>query len=98
MIEDDSEEEQIQATSSINTSMSTSRTPKKQKGIFRKNWLSIDDYSSWLQEISHALTVILRVARCETPKSGISISKSGKFRNFFFEIRKKSGKIFKEQF
>jgi len=35
-----------------------------------------------------------RVARCETRKTGISTSKSGKFRNIFSVIRKKSGKIF----
>ncbi len=38
------------------------------------------------------------VARCETRKSGIPISKSGKFRNFFSKIRKNPERFSKVSF
>jgi hypothetical protein len=44
------------------------------------------------------LTFPSSVARWESQKSGIQISKSGKFRNFFLEIRKKSRKVFESQY
>ena len=62
MIEEDYDEIQIETTSSVSISSTSSRTPKKKKGVFRKEWLSTDRYSSWLQEVNYNLTK----ARCKT--------------------------------
>ncbi len=46
----------------------------KKKGIFRKDWLLIDEYSSWLQEINHNLTK----ARCKPCLKSFSVYCDGK--------------------
>jgi len=74
MSEDDNEEEQMEVTSSTNTSISSSRTQKKKKGVFRKEWLSINQYSSWLQEVKHDLTK----ARCKSCLKTFSVRSDGK--------------------
>ena len=55
MIEED-DEVQIETTSSVSVSCTSSLAPKKKKGVFRKEWLSINRYSSWLQEVNYDLT------------------------------------------
>jgi hypothetical protein len=77
MIEDEDDGEVvIEATTSTNTLKSTpsSRLTKKKKGVFRKDWLSIDEYSLWLQEVTHDSTK----ARCKACLKTFSVHADGK--------------------
>lgn len=71
--EDDNREEQIEVTSSTNTPTS-SRKMKKKKGVFRREWLSINEYSTWLQEIKQDSTK----ARCKACLKSFSVHSDGK--------------------
>ena len=74
MIEEDDDEVQIETTSSVSISYISSRTPKKKKGVFRKEWLSINRYSSWLQEVNYDLTK----TRCKAGPKMFSVHCDGK--------------------
>ena len=74
IIEDDDDEIQIETTSSVSISYTSSLTPKEKKGVFRKDWLSIDRCSSWSQGVNYDLTK----ARCKTCLRMFSIRCDGK--------------------
>ena len=74
VIEKDDDEIQIETTQSVSISCKSSLMPKKKKGVFRKEWLSIDRYSSWLQEVNYDLTK----ARCKTCLKMFSVRCDGK--------------------
>jgi hypothetical protein len=74
-----SEEEQIEVIPSTNTSIPTPTSSRKlkKKGIFRTDWLSIVEYSSWLQEVKHDSTKI----RCKPCLKTFSVHFDGKSDN-----------------
>lgn len=72
--DDDEVEEVRMETTSLTSSSSSSSTSKKKKGVFRKDWLSIDRYSVWLQEINHDSTK----ARCKACLKTVSVHCDGK--------------------
>ena len=76
MIEDiDDEEVQIETPSlSSKTSTSSSLIAKKKRGIFRKEWLSIERYSVWLQETTYDFTK----AKCKACAKVFSVHADGK--------------------
>ena len=74
MIEENDDEIQVETTSSVSISCTSSRTPKKKKVVFRKERLSTDRYSSWLQEVNYDLTK----ARCKTCLKMFSVRCDGK--------------------
>jgi hypothetical protein len=95
MSEDDSLEEYPEPASSTNISISSSRVPKKKKGIFRKEWLFIDEYSSWLQEVNHDSTK----ARCKACLRTFSVHSDGKSaveKHMISNTHKKSMKSFEK--
>ena len=94
MIEDD-DEVQIETTSSVSISCTSSRAPTKKKGAFFKDWLSIDRYSSWLQEVNYDLTK----AGCKTCLNMFSVRCDGKSaveKRMTSCIHKKSMKTFEK--
>lgn len=75
MVDIDVEEEQVQMISSTNTlTPASSRKVRSKKGVFRTEWLSINEYSSWLQEIKHDPTK----ARCKACLKTFSVHCDGK--------------------
>ena len=56
LTDEDDDEVQIEAPLSVSISCKSSLMPKKKKGVFRKELLSIDRYSSGLQEVNYDLT------------------------------------------
>ncbi|CAF1687906.1 unnamed protein product, partial [Adineta ricciae] len=70
MTENNNAQEQMEVTSST----LSPRILKKKKGIFRKEWLSINEYSSWLQEVKHDSTK----ARCKSCLKTFSVHSDGK--------------------
>ena len=95
MIEEDDDEIQIETTSSVSMSCTSSLTLKEKKGVFRKEWLSIDRYSSWLQEVNYDLIK----ARCKTCLRMFSVRCDGKSavkKHMTSYIHKKSMKTFEQ--
>ena len=95
MIEEDDDEVQIETTSSVSISRTSSLTPKKKKRVFRTEWLSINRYSSWLQEVNFALTK----ARCKACLKMFSPRCDGKLAVEKYKtsyIHKKSRKTFEK--
>jgi hypothetical protein len=72
MIDDDLEEHV--ELGSITKSISSPQVIKKKKGIFRKDWLLIDGYSLWLQEVNHDSSK----ARCKACLKTLSVYCDGK--------------------
>ena len=70
MIEIDTEEIQVE----VKPSTTLSRAIKGKKGVFRKEWLSVDQYSSWLQAIDYDSTK----ARCKACLKTFSVHSDGK--------------------
>ncbi|CAF3555850.1 unnamed protein product [Rotaria sp. Silwood1] len=71
--------EKEQETMSLTITTETATTPvsrkeKKKKGIFKKDWLNIKEYSPWLQEIKNDPTK----ARCKTCLRTFSVHYDGK--------------------
>ena len=95
MIEDDDDEVQIETTSSASISCTSSLTPKKKKGVFCKEWLSINRYSSWLQGVNYDLTK----ARCKACLKMFSVRCDGKLaveKHMTGYIHKKAMKTFEK--
>ena len=95
MIEEDDDKVQIETTSSVSISRTSSLRPKKKKGIFRKEWLLINRYSSWLQEVNYDLTK----ARCKACLKIFSVRCDGKLaveKHMTSYIHKKSMKTFEK--
>ena len=68
---------------------------KKMKGVLRKEWLSINRYSSWLQEVNYDLTK----ARCKACLKMFSVRCDGKLaveKHMTHYIYKKSMKMFEK--
>ncbi|CAM2723326.1 unnamed protein product [Rotaria socialis] len=74
MSEDDDDDVEIETTSPTPISSTSLPLTKRKKGVFRRDWLSIDRYSSWLQEVNHDLTK----ARCKTCLKTFSVHCDGK--------------------
>ncbi|CAF1504348.1 unnamed protein product [Rotaria sp. Silwood1] len=71
--------EKEQETMSLTITTETATTPvsrkeKKKKGIFKKDWLNIKEYSPWLQEIKNDPTK----ARCKACLRTFSVHYDGK--------------------
>ncbi|CAF4125937.1 unnamed protein product [Rotaria sordida] len=74
------EEEQEIISSTISTSTPTETTTavdhkmKKKKGVFKKDWLNVKEYSSWLQEVKNDQTQV----RCKACLKSFSVRCDGK--------------------
>ncbi|CAF4853067.1 unnamed protein product [Rotaria sp. Silwood1] len=94
MSDDDIEEEPIEVASSTKALTTTSSGKVRiKKGIFRTDWLSINAYSSWLQEIKHEPTK----ARCKACLKTFSVHSDGKSaveKHMISNSHKKSMKLF----
>ena len=94
MIDEDDDEVQIETPSSVLILCISSLTPKKKK-VCRKEWLSINRYSSWLQEVNYDLTK----ASCKTCLKMFSVRCDGKLaveKHMTSYIHKKSTKMFEK--
>ncbi|CAF1176988.1 unnamed protein product [Didymodactylos carnosus] len=71
---DQQPEEEIKTLTTSTVVSKNNDKKKKTKGTFHKSWLLNIDYSSWLEEVKHDVTI----ARCKACLETFSIHNGGK--------------------